>query len=307
LLLALAACGGEEGRDAEVERLLAALLNDEPGGAHLAELGPEHAAAAPRLVEVLRADSRRHVRTTVAEALGRMGNRAAAPALAEAAAAHDPTVRLTAALAHWRLTHEPEPGLRALLAAARGTDPPARERAMVLLGRAGELPPEELRAIVSGTRPDAPDRAAHLRICAALGPQARDALPHVGAALDAPDAETRLAAAWALHRVAGESEEAARRLLADMARTKGMGRGAMLSRLLATGADAPAAVRAAARPWLDDSGVDESMRCTAIHLFEKLDGTDALDRLRALAASDEGDAVTTAAARAVAHLSRAGS
>ncbi len=178
-----------------MDRLLALLKHGDPEGTKLATLGPDHAQGVPAILELMAADDRRFVQTTCLEALLSMGAGAeAAPAITHAIKSRDPAVVNVAALAMWKIGPDKSAGFDRLLQQAQNN-----VTALQLLRRAPPLP-ADLAADLSRTQP--------LRILAALGEPMRAALPRIKAALDAPTADERIAAANALYHVSGNLQPA---------------------------------------------------------------------------------------------------
>lgn len=122
-----------------------------------------------------------------------------------------PMERAAAALKHWNQTKEVEPGLQALLDDASGPDAQRRGAAALHLPHAKDIP-ERVIDWVAGAK----SGWALLATLGAIGPQAKQELPSVRAAMDDKDLAIRLTAAWALFRITGAVDEPVRRLMKEL-------------------------------------------------------------------------------------------
>jgi hypothetical protein len=192
LLILLVGCSRS---DDEVDRLLAALRAGDKQGRALADLGPAHADGIPAILDALENDERRFVQTTCLVALMNMkAGEEARPAVEKALDSRDALVADRAALAHWKLYQERSPGLDRLVRRA-----PRDLNARMLLEGAPPIPPEIVAELV---------RDADLAVLAALGRDARDAMPRIAAALEAKTADERIRAARAHFRVSDRLQPA---------------------------------------------------------------------------------------------------
>lgn len=192
LLILLVGCSNS---DDEVDRLLAALRAGDKQGRELADLGPEHADGIPAILDAMERDERRFVQTTCLQALLSLrAGEEARSAIEAALESRDAFVADRAALVHWMLFQERSPGLDRLLRRA-----PSDLNARMLLEIASPLPPEIVAELV---------RDADLTVLAALGRDARAALPRIAAALEAETADERIRAARTHFRVSDRLQPA---------------------------------------------------------------------------------------------------
>jgi len=234
----------------------------------LGSLGPAARAALPQLLALV-ADPRQSVRWRALEAASKLGADAASvPALVSALASPDSYVRAGALWIQRELGPEARAALPALTAAAHDVHPGVRAVAVQALARVGQGDAASLAALVQALRGggDADYRWKAARALGHLGPQAKEAVPGLVAAVDDENGHVRREAIIALGRIGPDAVAAAApalmRVLEDPDRDIRQAAAMALGRLQAE------AARGALTRHLTDE--DEGVRAAAQTAIERL-------------------------------------